>query len=305
MTLCLQLNLNGSKEAQDLLVHHSREMGAAVCAISEPARSHSPYQLWFHSHNGLAAIYVNNRATTRPATLEARGRHCVLIRLGEFYFLSCYISPNVDLPAFSDFLEELSTICSCVAHNNRLVICGDFNAHSVSWGSNTSNVRGDALEELASQLDWRLANRGDHPTFSSHQGTSIVDLTWTSPDLFNRVRNWSVREDLKSMSDHLYISFEVADSSSRRITPSLPRRWNFRRMDIGLFQEAIEWKCAVTPGDPEYLNRVGPNKWINDCIYDACQAAVPRLRTARVDRAHWWNDQIAHLRTEAIAARRA
>ncbi|XP_071652611.1 uncharacterized protein [Temnothorax longispinosus] len=164
MTLCLQLNLNGNKEAQDLLVHHSREMGAAVCAISEPARTHSPYQLWFHSHDHLAAIFVNNRVTAHPATLEARGRHCVLVRLGEIYILSCYISPNVDFPTFSDFLEELSNICFCVAHNNRLIICGDFNTHSVSWGSNTSNVRGEALKELASQLDWRLMNQGNYPT---------------------------------------------------------------------------------------------------------------------------------------------
>ncbi|XP_071647576.1 uncharacterized protein [Temnothorax longispinosus] len=240
---CYAINLNRSREAQDLLVHHSEEIEAAVCVVSEPARASSSLQNWFYSHDKLAAIFV--------------------------------------------------------------LICGDFNAHAQLWGSQVTDARGDLLEDFAAQLDLRFKNVGNRSTFVGHRGISIIDLTWASSDLSSRITRWSVREDVESLSDHLYISFCILSSPVQQFTPPLTVRWNYKKMDTELYQEAIEWRCAVTPKNPEYFAAVEYDRWIHKCITDACDAAVPRLWNRRAGKSYWWSDAIAQLRISAISARRA
>ncbi|XP_071579635.1 uncharacterized protein [Temnothorax nylanderi] len=306
MTLCLQINLNRHKEAQDLLIHHSEEMGAAVCAVSKPARTSSPHQQWFYSRNALSTIFINTRLAAYPAVLLAQGQNSVLIKYGNIFIASCYISPNVYRGGYSDFLEELSNLFSSVGHNNRLLLCGDFNAHASPWGCESTDFKGELLEDWAAQLDLRLLNVGNNPTFVGHRGSSIIDLTWASPDLSRSIRGWAVRDDMEYMSDHLYIVFEIAVSpslSQRPLRPP-PSRWNFKKMDVELYQAAIEWTCAVSPSDLDFMINAVPDRWIHDCIAGACRAAVPRLQARRSSHAYWWNERIAQLRAASISARR-
>lgn len=55
-------------------------------------------------------------------------------------------------------------------------------------------------------------NIGNAPTCVRHQGSSIVDLTWTSPSMTSRVSEWIVREDLELLSYHVYITFKIDGS---------------------------------------------------------------------------------------------
>ncbi|XP_071579734.1 uncharacterized protein [Temnothorax nylanderi] len=174
MASFIQINLNKSREALDLLIHHANELRAVVCAVSEPARMPGSQQ-WFRSRNGLA-IYINSRIAIYPAILFAQGHNTVIICYGNIYVASCYVSPNIDYDGYSDFLEKLTAMCSSVTSNN-LIVCGDFNAHAHLWGSNLSDFKGDLLENWAAQTDLRLVNVGHKPTFVSHQGSSVIDLT--------------------------------------------------------------------------------------------------------------------------------
>ncbi|XP_071579165.1 uncharacterized protein [Temnothorax nylanderi] len=248
-----------NREAQDLLIRHSEELGAAVCVVSEPARIPDSQQC-FCSRNGLAAVYINTRIARSPAIMVAQGAGSVLVKYDDVFIASCYVSPNIGAREYAAFLDKLSVTCSGSPNNGRLLVCGDFNAHSRFWGSNSTNCKGDLLEDWTAQLDLRLVNTGNTHTFVGHQGSSIVDLTWVSPDLVTRVRDWS---------------------------------------------ESIEWTCAVTPKSEEYMTRVKPDKWIHQCVTDACLAAVPRVSSrGRGPQVYWWNANIASLRREAIGARR-
>ncbi|XP_071570610.1 uncharacterized protein [Temnothorax nylanderi] len=149
----IQTNLNRSREAQDLLLHHAEELGALICVVSEPARTPSSQQ-WFRSDNGLAALFINGRAALHPAVLIAKGHSIVVIRYGNIYIASCYVSPNVDYNGYAGFLDELTTLCSGIL-NKHLLICGDFNAHARLWGSRRRDFKGDLL------ADWWL-----RPTFA-------------------------------------------------------------------------------------------------------------------------------------------
>lgn len=100
-------------------------------------------------------------------------------------------------------LNELSEI---VEDSNLIVIGGDFNAKSKLWSSAHPNKRGEIMKDWAATYDLRLVNTGNTPTCVRPQGVSIVDLTWTSSTLINRITEWKVIEDAVTYSDHRYIT---------------------------------------------------------------------------------------------------
>lgn len=115
------------------------------------------------------------------------------------------------------------------------------------------------MEEWAAQFDFRLANVGSCPTCVRLQGSSIIDLTWVSPGLIRRVWEWRVRQDILSLSDHLYITFCVSEESvpnRANFVVSRPR-WNFKKANLDLFCASIEWSCAIIPPDEDFFLNVG------------------------------------------------
>lgn len=174
MATFIQANLNRSREAQDLMLQHAVELGADLCAISEPARPPESHQ-WFLSLSGLAAIYLRDSDTTPNVRLTFRSANFVAIRHNDLYVASVYISPNATFNEFSVFIDDLTDFCAL--HPEKVIVCGDFNAHAISWGSPSTDPRGHLVEEWAAQLDLRLVNVGDCPTCVCPQGNSIIDLT--------------------------------------------------------------------------------------------------------------------------------
>ncbi|EFN65109.1 hypothetical protein EAG_13721, partial [Camponotus floridanus] len=72
----------------------------------------------------------------------------------------------------------------------------DFNAKSPLWGANSLDGRGVLLSGWAAERDLRIVNVGNIPTCVRPQGgTSIVDLTWSSPDILLLIDEWRVMED--------------------------------------------------------------------------------------------------------------
>lgn len=47
------------------------------------------------------------------------------IKCRDIFVLACYISPNVPLGEFLDFLDEMSEVSG-----RKVIICGDFNSKS-------------------------------------------------------------------------------------------------------------------------------------------------------------------------------
>jgi len=123
-----------------------------------------------------------------------------MVRYNQYYFLSIYISPNESDEDFQDTLDDLHLdIC---ASGGGCVITGDFNAKSVLWGSPRTNWRGSVLERWAAGLDLRIINSGNVPTCVRHNGSSIIDLTWSSASICGMFSGWRVLPDVMSLSDH-------------------------------------------------------------------------------------------------------
>ncbi len=90
-----------------------------------------------------------------------------------------------------------------------LIVGADSNAHSVLWGCEETNKRGEELEELILRFNLNVTNSGGEYTFSTSRANSIIDITLVNPSTSNSLfpRNWRVLSE-ESFSDHKYLAFE-------------------------------------------------------------------------------------------------
>lgn len=234
----IQSNLNMSRPALDLLLHYAKESKAGILLISEPNYIPGTGN-WFGSMSGKAAIYVDPNLASVSCEIAKVGSCFVAIYYGQYLLISIYAPPSMDLGRFNTMLDELSDVI--LYRVSKVIIGGDFNAKARLWGSNTTHRRGLLLTRWAAERDFRLMNLGDKPTCVRPQGCSIIDLTWSSPDLTRFIREWKV-DDVESLSDHPYISFGLfSEELSVKTSRSLQRMWNSKKFDADLFTAGLNW----------------------------------------------------------------
>ncbi|XP_035207038.1 uncharacterized protein LOC118181912 [Stegodyphus dumicola] len=158
-----------------------------------------------------AAIILCNQQLS-PSILQLnRDQVAILLELNNFTvaITSIYSSPTEDLSTAINFLDHLSTALG----NKHMLICGDFNAHSVAWGYGDTDPKGRLLEDYMASNNFILFNTPDsHPTFDRIHAKGWPDLTFTTISLVSLLQNWTVRED-ESLSDHKYITFDLMPNS--------------------------------------------------------------------------------------------
>ncbi|XP_067216670.1 uncharacterized protein [Linepithema humile] len=299
------------RAAHDLLVQYLTELGIGIAAVSEPySVPDSPF--WHASGSKRAAIYWNGDHLQQGCSLFRRGDNYVAISCGDVKVISCYILPGKGRNRAVAFRRELHELEGAVrAAGNKTVLCGDFNAKSTHWGSKITCKRGDLLWKWASNLGLRVVNTGDTPTCVRPQGTSVVDITWATEDLCERVTNWRVEPDLETLSDHCAILFNIEEAQRRRRRRYRQRspsyrdtpRWNIKKMNEDIFRASLIWSGAVRQASKtsaeEWAN------WTHRVMTDVCNTSMPRSRKENPRRsAYWWSPDIAELRESCIRARR-
>ncbi|KMQ89977.1 reverse transcriptase [Lasius niger] len=254
----LQVNVNRSRRALDLLLHQAKELDAGILIVSEPCNI-MPSDKWMISLDGGSAIYFDPNLIKLKCRLLSRGDRFVAAQCGPYLFISA-----------------------------------------------VTNQRGLQVVRWAAERDLRIVNVGDTPTCVRPQGSSIVDLTWSSPDLLPLIGNWQVNEDKEWLSDHVCISFNICkDRPSLPPIRGLNRRWNLRKFDRDFFKATLIWGSR----NPETEDEHDLSQSIRDLdriMEEACDAAASRISPRRPRRcAYWWNESVAILRNACIRARRS
>nr|XP_033188909.1 uncharacterized protein LOC117156205 [Bombus vancouverensis nearcticus] len=301
---------DGREEAMETI----RENEVALAAVAEPHRiPDSPN--WIGDLDGSAGITW----TSASCFLLDRGSGFVAVEWLGAAVVAVYVSPNIDLAAYGDFLDRVGEcIGRCLPR--QVLVLGDFNAHSTQWGNPRTNSRGRMLTDWAASLGLLLANRGSASTCVAWRGSSVVDITWATPELLRRIRDWRVAEGVETLSDHLYILMEVTlgteddagrrrrgPRENRRHPPPLPR-WRLKEMDKEMLRAATtvsawSWDARRTTErgsideEAEELRRY---------MTAACDASMPRSVPGggRDQGTYWWTPEIAEMRENCVRARR-
>lgn len=215
------------------------------------------------------------------------GRGFIWLKANDINFCSCYISPNIPVGEFEDFLYELGI--SVRQKAGHILIAGDFNASSPEWGGVRVDRRGELLADWVSQLDLVILNVGDVPTFSRGDRKSRPDITLASTSMADRVKYWSVSLE-ESLSGHRYVTYEIIDAPIGAVSDSV------RKVTAKDTAKIIEYlRERIGAENPRTMEEFMGH------IKQACNAIPGKRRRKQV---YWWNDEIAGLRKKCHRDRR-
>ncbi|KAJ0182129.1 hypothetical protein K1T71_002851 [Dendrolimus kikuchii] len=228
----------------------------------------------------------------------------------KFGNVSCQLKSDVN--THSSAAREVGTVVAR-SRPRPVLVLGDFNAKSVAWGSPSTCARGESLEEWAIEQGLVVLNRGSEYTCVRQRGGSIVDITFASPELARRVRDWRVVTGVETLSDHRYIRFSVSarqpDSPSREPPVGDCPRWALQKLNREAFKEALivaTWASGREVDPPDLnLNVEQEAEILRSLITGVCDAAMPRRGRFRPSRkVYWWNPVLEGLRRACNSAHR-
>jgi hypothetical protein len=234
----LQCNLGRSRRAHDLLLQTIREREVALATVAEPYRVPDAPN-WIGDLDGLMAVTWTPTLGAFGALLD-RGGGYVAVEWAGIAVVAVHVSPNNGLAAFGDFLDDVGE-CVKRCFPRQVLVLGDFDAYSTQWGNSATNTRGRWLTDWAAGLGLLLVNKGTASTCVAWRGSSVVDITWATSELYPRIRDWRVAEGVETLSDHLYVFMEVvsedvdennnqvARGGASRSGPSQPPRWRLKQ----------------------------------------------------------------------------
>ncbi|KAJ0172319.1 hypothetical protein K1T71_012292 [Dendrolimus kikuchii] len=288
--LVVQGNLNHCAAAQDLLVQSLAQWGIQLAVVAEPYYV-PPRSDWAGDLDGSVAIIVRTAAACPPLADVVRGRGYVAATIGEIVVLGGYFSPNRRLADFEGWIEEVGTVVAR-SRPRPVLVLGDLNAKSVAWGSPSTCARGEALEEWVIEKGLVVLNRGSVHTCVRQQGGSIADVSFASPELARRVRDWRVVTGVETLSDHRYIRFSVSarnpDPPSREPPVGDCPRWALKKLDREVFKEALivaTWASGPDANPPD-VNVEQEADNLRSLVTGVCDAAMPRRVTVITEDKH-------------------
>jgi ribonuclease HI len=206
----------------------------------------------------------------------------------EIILLSVYADINKE--TISKELQEITNYCG--TRHLPIIICCDTNAHSVIWGCNENNARGDDFETFIAGNNLSILNIGGKPTFETSRASSIIDISLVSYNLYDMMSDWNVKEE-DFVSDHKCIEFQLNMSQppqasvknwrrtvwlqfescvlSKGATWSPPTRWNRANLDAEVEQLNTEILSALENSTPSFVprHRLRKNKWWTEDVTEA------------------------------------
>ncbi|XP_033356655.1 uncharacterized protein LOC117237116 [Bombus vosnesenskii] len=275
----LQTNLGRSRPAQDLLYQTIRKSTVAIAVVAEPYRVPDAPE-WAGDTDGMVAVTWTLTSGAFAHRTRQRIRRDRMGRDGD------------------------------------VLVLGDFNAHSTEWGNTRTNACGRTLSNWATGLGLLWVNRGSTSTCEAWRGSSIVVITWASPDAFRRTSGWRVAEAVETLSDHLYIFMEADTPGPQTWTTGdgrgpprkgharPPPRRKVKEMNGDLLRAAAittawSWEAPTTTTETDVEKEAENLRRVMTAI---CDASMPRATpgTVRSRAVYWWNPDIAELRTRCV-----
>jgi len=115
---------------------------------------------------------------------------------------------------------------------------GDFNAHNILWGSNTTDYRGQLIEKLITAQNLILLNdiSPSHINIANGNFSNIV-LSLSTPSISQRLE-WEVLNEVYS-SDHLPIKIKLSMRQTNFKNNQI-HWWNFKNSNWQLFSDLLE-----------------------------------------------------------------
>lgn len=283
----LQVNVDRRKNAGDMAILTAKEKGIDVILVQEPNVFQTKKDpRWIIDNRRDVAIYCNNRNCGIVSHKTLDGYIKLYFQRSTVY--NCYISPNTDLNTYKRYIDGLME--DARAERGDIVIAGDFNAKSGTWGSDLEDRRGEYLNEWLDSLNFSVLNDGIIPTFARGTQRSFIDLTICSANC--QAANWQVHPEVETLSLHRYITFEVKiDTKSKKRTGK--GEWKERFLDQTALKDVLQLTLRGGLSATKCVERL-----------KAAQISCTTTRRGVRNLPGWWNESVGKIRAECTKVRR-
>lgn len=298
MIKVLQINLAGKSVAQDMALQRAREEKIDLIIASEYYKyGHYTNEAngWYCDKDSRAAIVNCHDAQIEEIGKPESGFTWITIRKTRIY--SCYISPNITLTEYENWLARLEISIRTATCD--VIVAGDFNAKHYAWGSQVNDNKGESLSEFVYSLGLVVCNRGNRPTRQGGDSESHIDVTMVSAHLATRITNWKVSDDF-SHSDHNYIEYNIEDLDIRPRKKLMSR--NLKSLDRDkLCKVIIEKTSNINTG----ITAKESADALNRTLIEILDEVAPRKEIiTRRKSVYWWTPHIKQLRETSNRLRR-
>lgn len=200
---------------------------------------------------------------------------------------SVYLSPSQSITK-KQLLELIDQLPS------PYIIIGDFNAHSVRWGSDSTDIRGKVVEDVIDDLNLCVLNSGA-PTFCAASGAlSHIDLALCDPSIFLDL-DFKVHSDLCG-SDHFPILLHILTSQTEKPL----RHWKFQEANWNLFQSLL-----LSHISSNILDNDNSIEVFSSIIVECANQAIPKSSgKIHAPKTPWFDEECKQLHRERKAAQR-
>jgi len=289
----LQINVDGRKEAHDLMEATANHLDIDILIISELKHSRMEEEGWFSDANTKATIAILNQNIQIQKIGSCNIEGFRWVQVGGTTIYACYWSPNTEFTLFIDFLDRLEASIRTI--KGRVIVAGDFNAKSPEWEDRREDAKWRALADWAASLGLIPCNNGNKPTFSRIYNGGIseshIDITFESDMSTQQVRAWKVLEEYTG-SLHRYIFFEISKVIDRGQQENTAR-WAWRKYDNtklkGFLANSRETLDGLLAGSGV--------KEVNTFLEEACNSCMPRGNYKGGKKpTFWWSQEISELR---------
>lgn len=177
--------------------------------------------------------------------------------------------------------------------NNKIVWCGDFNAHNTLWGSKKTDYNGLIIEDM---LDWGglvCINDGGYTRVELIKGKySNLDLTLVSESLAGRC-DWKVLKQNTIGSDHYPILSSIGIQIIRTVVERMPR-WKFRTADWENFKELCNNRLSEIDRCEDDVEVI--NSKLCEVLKSTAEEVIGRKKANDKKKAvPWWNEECSEV----------
>jgi hypothetical protein len=183
----------------------------------------------------------------------------------------------------------------------RVIWCGDFNAHNTLWGGTVVDVNGQVVEELIDARKLVCLNDGGGTRVNINSGLeSALDLTLVS-GLLGGITEWEILRECTMGSDHYPLVITILGNGKEiGNKKGATGRWIYEKANWAEFSRECEEGLSMMEGmESNCIDET--NKRISVIIKGAAEKYIPKSKGSRRSKmVPWWNEEC----NEAIKIKR-
>lgn len=278
----LQINVARKRVAHDVAFLTAKRKEVDILIATEPNKKLLMNKNWVHDNGKDVAIYFINKRLPVANTSAGNGHIMVQLEYNNLSIWGIYISPNIKMEEYKKQVDEVMLRIQQTCHAKH-ILGGDINAKSPLWGGSFADAKGQHWGDWLAQLDMAVINEGSEPTFRRGNSSSIIDVTFATNNISSSIKNWRMLEE-DSMSDHMYIYYEIGRDIDIRTEGLVPIGYNKDKFRTELIKHNMESNITRASWSTKHIK-----------IQKAYKYSIIYNRAERRKPPYWWNEEIEQL----------